>query len=82
MNQFESLYIVWTIEPDYAKEYFYKIYGEWEGFIKRLNPTHEQQAKAKEIINEQDTNREEMVQGDMGKPDRDLRSLQTSLSFD
>lgn len=56
MNQFESLYIVWTLEPDYAKEYFYKIYGDWEGFIKRLDPTHKQQAKAKEIINEQNIN--------------------------
>ena len=32
--------------------------------------------------NEQDTNRKEVVQGNMGKSDRDLRSVQTSLSFD
>lgn len=52
MNQFESLYIVWTLEPDYAKEHFYKIYGDWKGFLNRVKPDIKQLEKAKSIINE------------------------------
>jgi len=49
MNQFESLYVVWTLEPDYAKEYFYKIYGDWKGFLQKVRPTKEQKEKALKI---------------------------------
>lgn len=50
MSQFESLYVVWTYEPDYAKEYFYKIYGDWQGFINKQKPTDQQIKKAIEIL--------------------------------
>ena len=50
MNQFESLYVVWTYEPDYEKQYFYKIYKDFEGFLYKQKPTKEQKRKALEII--------------------------------
>ena len=46
MNQFESLYVVWTLEPDYAKEYFKKIYGRLSDFVKNYKPDELELKKA------------------------------------
>ena len=50
MDQFNSLYIVWTLEPDYAKKYFYNIYNDWDDFIIKLKPTEKQIIMALEIL--------------------------------
>jgi hypothetical protein len=82
VDSFSSLYVVWTLEPDYARKDFINKYGDLEGFIKKWKPTTEELEKAKEIYHEQANNRKEVVQGCMGELNRDLRGVQTTLSFD
>lgn len=50
ISQFEALYRVWLLEPEYAKEYLFKIYGSLENFISKLNPDDVDLQKAKQII--------------------------------
>jgi hypothetical protein len=52
MNDFNSLYIVWTLEPDYARDFFIKRYKSLDGFIYKCKPCSIQLEKANKIVNQ------------------------------